>query len=95
MTNQRVRADGPGEDIARMVNHAMSRVRSRGRSRVEHVFAVVKRLWGFNKVRYRGLANNATRAFVALGLAHIFMARTFLMAECICKACGMSRSASN
>ncbi|MDZ4175433.1 MAG: IS5 family transposase, partial [Hydrogenophaga sp.] len=74
MTNQRVRADGPGEDIARMVNRSKSRVRSR----VEHVFAVVKRLWGFNKVRYRGLAKNATRAFVALGLANIFMARRFL-----------------
>ena len=56
------------------MNHAKSRVRSR----VEHVFAVVKRLWGFNKVRYRGLAKNATRAFVAPGLANIFMARRFL-----------------
>ncbi|WP_269765636.1 transposase [Burkholderia ubonensis] len=34
------------------------------RARVEHVFAVVKRLWGFAKVRYRGLAKNANRAFV-------------------------------
>jgi hypothetical protein len=33
------------------------------RARVEHVFCVVKRLWGFSKVRYRGLAKNATRAF--------------------------------
>ena len=74
MTNQRVRADGASEDIARLVNHAKSRVRSR----VEHVFAAVKRLWGFNKLRYRGLAKNATRAFVALGLANIFMARRFL-----------------
>ena len=56
------------------MNHAKSRVRSR----VEHVFAVVKRLWGFNQVRYRGLAKNATRAFVALGLVNIFMARRFL-----------------
>jgi transposase, IS5 family len=69
-----VRADGPGEEIARLVNRSKSRVRSR----VEHVFAVVKRLWGFSKVRYRGLAKNATRAFVALGLANIFMARRFL-----------------
>ena len=57
-----------------MVNRSKSRVRSR----VAHVFAVVKRLWGFNKVRYRGLAKTATRAFVALGLANIFMARRFL-----------------
>jgi IS5 family transposase len=27
------------------------------RARVEHVFGVVKRLCGFNKVRYGGLAN--------------------------------------
>jgi IS5 family transposase len=33
---------------------------------VEHVFGVVKRLWGFGKVRYRGLVKNATRAFTAL-----------------------------
>jgi IS5 family transposase len=35
----------------------------------------VKRLWGFNKVRYRGLAKNATRSFVALGLVNIYLAR--------------------
>jgi IS5 family transposase len=35
---------------------------------------------GFNKVRYRGLVKNATRAFVTLGLANIYMARQRLMA---------------
>jgi IS5 family transposase len=74
MTNQRVRESGPGAEISQLLNKSKSRVRSR----VEHVFAVVKRLWGFSKVRYRGLAKNATRAFVALGLANIFMARRFL-----------------
>ena len=39
---------------------------------------VVKRLWGFDKVRYRGLAKNATRSFVALRLANIFLARGVL-----------------
>ena len=48
--------------------------------RVEHVFAVVKRLWGFAKVRYRGLAKNATRAFVTTGLANIYLARGRLTA---------------
>ena len=74
VTNQRVREGGHGAEIAQLLNKSKSRVRSR----VEHVFAVVKRLWGFSKVRYRGLAKNATRAFVALGLANIFMARRFL-----------------
>jgi IS5 family transposase len=70
-TNRRVRKDSPTEGLERLVNRAKSRVRSR----VEHVFAVVKRLWGFNKVRYRGLAKNATRSFVTLGLANIYLAR--------------------
>ena len=30
----------------------------------EHPFLTLKRLWGFAKVRYRGLAKNANRAFV-------------------------------
>ena len=42
---------------------------------------MVKRLWGFSKVRYRGLAKNATRAFTALALANIYLARQPLMAQ--------------
>jgi len=52
LTNKTVRKGSLTEGLERMVNRAKSRVRSR----VEHVFAVVKRLWGFGKVRYRGLA---------------------------------------
>src|SRR6202034_2746350 len=36
----------------------INRVRSATRARGEHAFHVVKRLWGFTKVRYRGLAKN-------------------------------------
>lgn len=43
-------------DLERIVN----RIKSKTRSRVEHVFAVVKRQFGFSKVRYKGLAKNAT-----------------------------------
>jgi transposase, IS5 family len=73
-TNQRVRKD----DETREVERSKNRNKSRVRARVEHVFAVVKRLWGFSKVRYRGLAKNATRSFVALGLANIYLARGHL-----------------
>lgn len=75
-TNQRVRPGSATEGLDRILNRAKSKVRSR----VEHMFAVVKKLWGFNKVRYRGLAKNATRAFVTLGLANIYLARKVLMA---------------
>ena len=70
-TNQRVRGSAIVADLERIVN----RIKSTVRSRVEHVFAVVKRQFGFTKVRYRGLAKNGTRAFVALGLANIYLAR--------------------
>ena len=75
-TNQRVRKGGQVDPALRSKNRNKSKVRAR----VKHVFAVVKRLWGFTKVRYRGLAKNATRSFVALGLANIYLARGRLMA---------------
>lgn len=75
-TNQRVRRRGEIDEAQRSKNHSKSRVRAR----VEHVFAVVKRLRGFGKVRYRVLAKNATRAFVALGLANVYLVRQHLMA---------------
>ena len=55
--------------------------KSKIRARVEHVFGVVKRLWGFAKVRYRGLAKNAGRAFTVLALANIYLSRNRLMAQ--------------
>jgi transposase, IS5 family len=77
-TNVRVRnRQGEVDEAARAKNRSKSRIRAR----VEHVFGVVKRLWGFSKVRYRGLAKNATRAFTALALANIYLGRGRLMAQ--------------
>ncbi|WP_342335284.1 IS5 family transposase [Burkholderia pseudomallei] len=70
-TNQRTRRKDSVDEVARRMNRNKSKIRAR----VEHVFAVVKRLWGFTKVRYRGLAKNANRAFVALALANLYMSR--------------------
>jgi IS5 family transposase len=76
-TNQRTRRGGIVDEAVRVRNRNKSRIRSR----VEHVFGVVKRLWGFGKVRYRGLQKNATRAFTALALANIYLGRQRLMAQ--------------
>lgn len=54
---------------------AINATRSRTRARGEHVFHVVKRLWGFAKVRYRGLAKNTTRAYAACALANLYLVR--------------------
>jgi IS5 family transposase len=75
-TNERIRRAGQVDEGKRAKNRNKSKVRAR----VEHVFAVVKRLWGFTKVRYRGLAKNADRAFTALALDNIYLARHRLMA---------------
>ena len=75
-TNQRARRNGEVDEAERSKNRNKSKVRAR----VEHVFAVVNRLWGFSKVRYRGLAKNATRAFTVLALANLYLCRKRLMA---------------
>lgn len=69
--NQRVKRHGLVDEAERRRNRNKSRIRAR----VEHVFAVTKRQWGFDKVRYRGLAKNATPSFVVSGLANLYLAR--------------------
>jgi transposase, IS5 family len=54
---------------------AKNRNKSRIRARVEHSIGVIKRVFGFSKVRYRGLAKNGNRAFVSAALANIFLLR--------------------
>ncbi len=50
---------------------ATNRRKSSVRSKVEHPFLTLKRLWGFAKARYRGLAKNANRAFAMLAMLNI------------------------
>lgn len=64
----------------------INRSRSRIRARVEHPFNVVKRLWGFTKVRYRGLAKNLARAYTMFALANLYALRRRLLpprAQCV------------
>jgi len=62
-------------DVERAKNRNKSRVRAKG----EHPFLVIKRLFGFAKVCYRGIAKNANRLFVACALANLFMVRRTLL----------------
>lgn len=80
--NRRAAPHRPLSERWRQINRARSRVRARG----EHAFHVVKRLWGFSKVRYRGLAKNTTRVFTAFALANLYLVRYQLGArgaECL------------
>jgi len=65
---------------------AINRARSRTRARGEHPFHVVKCLWGFAKVRYRGIAKNLARAFSLFALANLYLVRRQLrppQARCV------------
>ena len=61
------------------VERAKNRTKSRVRSRVEHVFGVMKLKFGFVKVRYRGLQKNANRLFATCALVNLFVARKKLL----------------
>jgi len=61
------------------VERAKNRTKSRVRSKVEHVFGVLKLKFGFVKVRYRGLAKNANRFFATCALVNLFMVRKKLL----------------
>jgi IS5 family transposase len=73
--NRRGSSTRPLSDHQRFINQVRSKARARG----EHAFHVVKRLWGFAKVRYRGLAKNTARLFTAFALANLYLLRRRLL----------------
>src|SRR4030043_1928212 len=52
-------------------NHKQSQVRAKG----EHAFLVVKHLWHYTKVRYKGLFKNAAQVFSLFALANLYLVR--------------------
>jgi IS5 family transposase len=73
--NRRPNGRAPLTEQWKKINRTRSRVRARG----EHAFHVVKRLWGFTKVRYRGLAKNRARTYTMFALANLYMVRRKLI----------------
>lgn len=74
--NRRPTSRRPLSERWRMFN----RIRSRTRACGEHPFRVLKQLWGFTKVRYRGLAKNLARAETMFALANLYQVRRQLLA---------------
>ena len=71
LTNRRYRHRGVVDEIEREKNRIKSRTRAKG----EHPFLILKRVFGFSKVCYRGLAKNAHRLFVACALVNLHRVR--------------------
>jgi IS5 family transposase len=57
----------------------IERIKAQVRAKGEHAFRVVKRQFGYVKVRYRGLAKNTAQLRTLFALANLWMARRALM----------------
>lgn len=59
-----------GQYAAKKREHEKSSVRCK----VEYVFAVVKRLFGYRKTRYRGLRKQMLKSYIMFALANLYLA---------------------
>jgi IS5 family transposase len=75
-TQRKAHRHRPLSEEERARNRTKSRVRAKG----EHPLLVLKQIFGFRKVRYRGIHKNANRLFVACGLVNLYMVRRRMMA---------------
>jgi IS5 family transposase len=66
-TNQRYRWVGRIDERIKATNRTKLRVHAK----IEHTIGVIKRVFGFQKVRYRGLAKNLHRLEVTAALANL------------------------
>ena len=71
MTCRRTKFKNYVDEEAKRKNTTKSRVRAK----VEHVFRILKRVFGFDKVRYRGIAKNHHRLCANFALVNLYMHR--------------------
>ena len=74
-TNRRCKVKGVVDEVEKAKNRRKSKVRAR----VEHCFGVMKRIFGFTKVRYRGINKNADWLFACCAPVNLFMVRRKLL----------------
>ena len=65
---------------------ARNRSQSSVRSKVEHPFQIMKQVFGFTKVRYRGLFKNTHRVHVTCALVNLFLVRKRLLKSALAMA---------
>jgi IS5 family transposase len=75
MTCKRTRYKDRVDELQRVKNRSKSSVRAK----VEHPFRILKRIFGFDKVRYRGLAKNDHRLCACFALINLYLHRKRLV----------------
>ena len=76
----RVNRKGSNRRKLNIADRSFNRKNNRTRARGEHAFRIVKDLWGFSKVRYRGIEKNAAQVFTLFALANLYLCRRDLLA---------------
>ncbi len=77
MTCKRTRFKNYVDELQKKKNRSKSSVRAK----VEHVFRILKRVFGFDKVRYRGIAKNHNRLCVNFALVNLYLHRKRLLVQ--------------
>jgi IS5 family transposase len=67
------------ENVADALIDQAEKIKAGIRAKVEHPFRVIKRQFGFIKVRYKGLKKNTAQLITLFALSNLWMARTKLM----------------
>ena len=75
MTSRRAKHKGGIDEVERRKNRTKARVRSK----VEWPFRILKRIFGFTKVRYRGLKKNHEWLLTAFALVNLYQHRKRLV----------------
>ena len=57
----------------------IEKAKAQVRAKVEHPFRVIKRQFGYTKVRFRGLAKNTAQLVTLFALSNLWMARRHLL----------------
>ena len=57
----------------------IEKAKAQMRAKVEHPFRVIKRQFGYTKVRFRGLAKNTAQMVTLFALSNLWMARRHLL----------------
>lgn len=55
-------------------------IKAQMRAKVEHPFRYIKRVFGYDKVRYKGLAKNTERLFLLSGFTNLLIVKKYLFA---------------
>ena len=72
--------DGANELVADLTEQ-LERLKASIRAKVEHPFRVIKRQFGYVKVRYRGLAKNTAQLHTLFALANLVIIKKTLLVQ--------------